>query len=148
MVGDTKKSFPRTAERIFSYHQPFGWHHCQNFSKQEKAIKFKKTLASYKKITTFAPSPNSVGFYFGKTNGAAFTNGAHKAYLAVPANEAKAMAYLFREADENGETTGVSTFEHGAWNTEQYYSIDGRRLQGTPTSKGIYIVNGRKLVVK
>ena len=92
--------------------------------------------------------PNSVGFYFGKTNGASFTNGAHKAYLAVPANEAKAVSYLFSEVDENGETTGVSNFEHGARNTEQYYSIDGRRLQGAPTSKGIYIVNGRKLIVK
>ena len=55
---------------------------------------------------------------------------------------------LFSEVDENGETTGVSNFEHGARNTEQYYSIDGRRLQGAPTSKGIYIVNGRKLIVK
>jgi hypothetical protein len=90
--------------------------------------------------------PNSVGFYYGKTNGAAFTNGAHKAYLAVPANEAKAMAYLFSdEADENGETTGISSIEHETRNMEHYYSIDGRRLQGEPTAKGIYIYKGKKV---
>ena len=29
-----------------------------------------------------------------------------------------------------------------------YYTLDGRKLQGKPTKKGIYIVNGKKVVVK
>jgi hypothetical protein len=29
-----------------------------------------------------------------------------------------------------------------------WYSLDGRRLQGTPTQKGVYIHRGRKIVVK
>ena len=29
-----------------------------------------------------------------------------------------------------------------------YYSLDGRKLQGKPTQKGLYVVNGRKVVIK
>ena len=31
----------------------------------------------------------------------------------------------------------------GAW-----YSLDGRKLQGKPTQKGVYIMNGKKVVIK
>lgn len=29
-----------------------------------------------------------------------------------------------------------------------WYAVDGRRLDGTPTASGIYIVNGKKVLVK
>ena len=32
--------------------------------------------------------------------------------------------------------------------SEEWYTIDGRKLSGKPMKKGIYIINGRKLVVK
>jgi hypothetical protein len=32
--------------------------------------------------------------------------------------------------------------------TNHYYTIDGRQLQEVPVEKGVYIVNGRKVVVK
>ena len=89
--------------------------------------------------------PNSVGFYYGKVNGAAFTNGAHKAYLAVPANEAKVASFLFND----NETSGIEMMK-----TEQeihfngWYTIDGKQLNCKPTAKGIYISNGKKIVVK
>ena len=31
---------------------------------------------------------------------------------------------------------------------EPYYTLDGRKLQGKPTLKGVYIVNGIKVVIK
>jgi len=34
------------------------------------------------------------------------------------------------------------TIKAGAW-----YTLDGRRLSGKPTQKGIYIVNGKKVVL-
>ena len=50
----------------------------------------------------------------------------------------------------SGETTGVSTLDtrtgeitDGAW-----YSLDGRKLNGNPTKKGLYINNGKKVVIK
>jgi hypothetical protein len=44
------------------------------------------------------------------------------------------------------EATGISTVE--PLTTDHYYTLDGRKLQGQPTEKGIYIVNGRAIVVK
>lgn len=32
-------------------------------------------------------------------------------------------------------------------NTSVYYTLDGKRVNGTPTKKGIYIVNGQKIIV-
>ena len=32
--------------------------------------------------------------------------------------------------------------------TAEWYGLDGRKLDGEPTKKGLYIVNGRKVVVK
>ena len=31
---------------------------------------------------------------------------------------------------------------------EGYYTLDGRKLSGKPTQRGIYIVNGKKVVIK
>lgn len=50
----------------------------------------------------------------------------------------------------NGETTGIDALlkENEPQTNDHYYSIDGRRLQDKPTKKGIYIVDGKKVVVK
>ena len=32
--------------------------------------------------------------------------------------------------------------------TNTYYTLDGRRLQGVPTQKGVYIINGKKMMIK
>ena len=52
----------------------------------------------------------------------------------------------------NGEVTGIGTIstktgegtiDNGAW-----YSLDGRRIEGKPSTKGIYVNNGKKVVIK
>ena len=40
-------------------------------------------------------------------------------------------------------TTGDVTFDSDAW-----YDMSGRKLDGKPTTKGLYINNGRKVVIK
>lgn len=45
-------------------------------------------------------------------------------------------------------TTGIVNVQRSIFNTQQYYTLDGRKLNGKPTQKGIYIVNGKKIVVK
>ena len=42
---------------------------------------------------------------------------------------------------------GIKDIEHSTMNNEQWYSVDGRQLQGEPKTKGVYINNGRKKVV-
>lgn len=91
-----------------------------------------------------ASDPTSVGFYYARANGAAFTNGAHKAYLALPTAQAKAFSYLFNETD------GISTIPNDKAETANgiWYTIDGKRLNGQPTKKGVYIVDGKKIVIR
>ena len=53
---------------------------------------------------------------------------------------------------DDGETTGIVDIEHGTLDIEHsagsWYSLDGRKLDGKPTKKGLYINNGRKVVIK
>ena len=70
--------------------------------------------------------------------------GANKAYLEVASTTAPAYFGF----DEN--TTAISEHEsHKSYELSgERYSLDGRKLQGMPTQKGLYIVNGKKIVIK
>lgn len=94
----------------------------------------------YKLSLNKAGDANSVGFYYGSADGAAFTNGAHKAYLALPAASG-VRAFLFNE----GTITGIqnATTNSAAM---QVYDLQGRRVQNA--QKGLYIINGKKVLVK
>ncbi len=89
---------------------------------------------------------NSVGFYWGKNSvgGTKLVNGAHKAYLAVPASKALAKGYPF-----GGDATGIEGLNvNGDENAAEVYDLQGRKLQNKNLPKGIYIVNGKKVVKK
>jgi hypothetical protein len=88
-----------------------------------------------------AGEANSIGFYWGAEEGIAFQNGAHKAYLVVPTEKA-AKSYSF-----NGLVTAIHNISTVAEDAE-IYTIGGVRVSGNNLPKGIYIVNGKKMVVK
>ncbi len=46
------------------------------------------------------------------------------------------------------ETTGISLTSHPSSLTSDYFTIDGQKLNGNPVKKGVYIHNGKKIVVK
>lgn len=48
------------------------------------------------------------------------------------------------------ETTAIIAPKNdkGEMTTDKWYTIDGRMLQGIPTQKGVYILNGTKVVIK
>lgn len=50
---------------------------------------------------------------------------------------------------DNATPTGIKTMKdvRGPM-SDVWYTIDGRRLSGKPTQKGLYIVNGKKVVIK
>ena len=50
----------------------------------------------------------------------------------------------------NGETTGIGTLDTrtGEFSTDGWYDMNGRKLSGKPTKKGLYINNGKKVVIK
>ena len=85
-------------------------------------------------------SGTTVGFY-------KFTGyvPAHRAYIELISG-----ARMFSLGD--GDATGIVSMEDGKGikddRTGTWYSLDGRQINGKPTSKGIYVKDGKKVVIK
>lgn len=99
----------------------------------------------YKLTLDADDTDGSIGFYFGDDNGGTFSfSNDHKAYLAVPQN-----------GDSNeglssiavGDFTGISDIQPNKEQNNEVYTLSGVRVKGN-LPKGIYIVNGKKQIVK
>lgn len=93
---------------------------------------------------------NNLGFYWGSENGAAFTNGAHKAYLALNSETLLSQSRGFSLADlAHGVTTGINTTVKSATQSNFIFDLNGRRINSlNGAAKGVYIMNGQKVLVK
>ncbi len=88
----------------------------------------------------------TLGFFYGAADGAAFNVDANKAYLAVPAETAaKVSSFVIG----GGSTTAIDGIEagNGANASRKVYNLQGQRVSGT-LPKGLYIIDGRKVIVK
>ena len=51
----------------------------------------------------------------------------------------------------NGEVTGIGTIStktgEGTIDSGAWYSLDGRRIEGKPSTKGVYVNNGKKVII-
>ena len=83
-----------------------------------------------------------IGFWWGAENGGAFKPGVNKAYLAVPANQAK-DGFAF---GNDGGATSISTIDNGQLTMENAYNLQGQKVGSE--YKGIVIVNGKKFINK
>ncbi len=96
------------------------------------------------------PNADVFGWYWGAADGAAFTSPAHKAWLVLPA-DANARSFFGLPDDD---TTGIVSAEANSSlftlhsSLSEWYTIDGVKLNGKPTASGVYIHNGRKVVIK
>lgn len=68
-----------------------------------------------------------------------------RAYFKLKAEAAQARSFTMSFDDATGITTIVSD-EPTMSNAT--YTLDGRRINGQPTQKGVYIVNGKKTIIK
>lgn len=92
----------------------------------------------------------NLGFYWAAENGAAFTNEANKAYLALTTAVAQNVRGFGLEGDG---TTGIGQVENGEA-LVNVYTIDGiivrKQVKESQAlndlKKGIYIVNGKKVI--
>ena len=85
-----------------------------------------------------------LGFFWDAADGVAFMNAAGKAYLALPA-EMAAKGYRL----DGSEVTGIGQIATDVQGEGQVYSISGVRMDGSKRlPAGIYIINGRKVIVK
>ena len=66
-------------------------------------------------------------------------------------NQASVRAFVLNFGEGSGESTGIISVD-GAEGTvngsDMWYTLDGRKLQGKPTQRGIYINNGKKVAIK
>lgn len=97
-----------------------------------------------------------LGFYWNGENGPRpFINKAYKAYLAIPdtySAMAKESFSLAEMEEHRGETTHISSVRDDKNHMQSgIYSIDGRKIDATNIKQlpaGVYIVNGKKVIVK
>jgi hypothetical protein len=120
-------------------------------------INFQGTYAS----TTYDAEDRSI-LFLGADNTlyypeAGATIGACRAYFQLtggltcgePNNPNSIRAFNLNFGDDGEEDTGITTTNFTNYtNSDAWYSTDGRKLQGKPKTKGIYIHQGRKVAIK
>lgn len=99
----------------------------------------------YYKLTKNASEDKPLGFYLGAEDGAAFSmTKSSSAYLALPQRLSAAAGLLF---DEAGEATGIQLTPAEETAAPAVYNLQGVRVS-SKLAKGLYIVNGKKVLVK
>lgn len=85
------------------------------------------------------------GFYFQKGSAGAYADvRAHSAYLKVDASLAKAGGYGFGDV-----ATGIDSIDASMLtDNDKVYTLSGVRVNANRVAKGVYIVNGQKMVIK
>lgn len=110
-----------------------------NTTKTEDVYYYKLTLLDGK----------NPGFYWGAANGAAFEmKNPNTAYLAVPVAIASTNGFRIVMSDN---TTGIDSAAVAPAQNAAIYTLSGIRVNATNANnlpKGIYVVNGKKLIVK
>ena len=115
-----------------------------------------KTVGSATFVGTYAPiKPLAVQDGMYTPQGGKFVPYTTESTFAFPAT----MAYLLVNAtgearitveEADGSTTAISNISADgvAMKADGWYTVNGVKLQGMPTEKGIYINNGKKVVIK
>ena len=110
------------------------------YGTDENAPTVAPTGGSYRFYKLADGKSHGLGFYYAAEDGAAFQNEAHKAYLAVEASMA-ANAYTILP-------TGIAHVYADGESEDAVYTLTGVRVSGNGLPAGIYIVNGKKIMVK
>ena len=104
------------------------------------------------KLEAGNPVADSYGFYRGKADGSAFEmKNTLTAYLALPKSSGLVNNLRISIDNEDGPATSIQTNRLPADNMPQsVYTLSGVRVNaaGNRLPKGIYIVNGKKVVIK
>lgn len=115
-------------------------------------------------IYALSPSTGKIG-KISKTNPTSFVKG--KAWFPVPTwfetsipaaargmisdsseQEAEVICLEARGLfGDDDETTGIRSIDEGQFTNDVWYNLNGQRID-TPTKKGLYIMNGKKVLVK
>lgn len=96
---------------------------------------------------TMGQQAGTLAFYR-QLSGDNTTLGAHKAYLQIP-QSASSKQYIFISSIANGDLpSAIRIAQDVLGDDEVYYTLGGQRLQRQPVRSGVYIRNGKKIIVK
>jgi uncharacterized protein YjdB len=95
----------------------------------------------YKYFVLSTDKEGNVGFFYPTKGGNSLTNAPHKAYFKLANSSASAFYINF-----NGQN-GISNTTVSNMDNNEIYTISGVRVNGQ-LQKGVYIVNGKKVVIK
>lgn len=103
---------------------------------------------AYLSIPANAEVGNGVGVTYGYIdfNGQLLENKLHDQYEAETPAKFANMAMIFDDLIEGNETTGIKELETEVLNDNKYYNLQG--IEVAYPVKGIYIHNGKKVIVK
>ena len=88
----------------------------------------------------------TIGFFFENAQGGAFLNKANKAYLSIPRNLSAQSAFSL---ERNHPIMSITEHLQQTQSAQQIFDISGKLVpQKHPLQKGIYIVNGKKLIIR
>ncbi len=117
----------------------------------DNRVRFIGTYSS----TTFTAADNSILLLGGENKlyypAAGAGIGAQRAYFKIGEDGAAAPRLTGFSIDfGDDEATGIisTTNYTNDTNSDAWFTLDGRKLSGKPTAKGLYIVNGKKVIVK
>ena len=116
-----------------------------------------KFIGSYNKKTI--DNTNSNLYYYNgegawKHLGASSTNkwniAPFNAYIETPAATVGAREFTFTFEDIDGGTTAIKSISEDATgtNAKGWYDLKGMKMENAPTQKGVYIKDGKKVVIK
>jgi hypothetical protein len=68
---------------------------------------------------------------------------AHRCWIELGAAGSRSLSISFDD-----DTTGIDSIDNGQLTIDNYYDLQGRKHQNTPQRKGVYVKDGRKVIVK
>ena len=76
--------------------------------------------------------------------------GACRAFFKIGNDSQGARQLTAFNIDFGDETNGIENVHRSTFNvqSESWFTLDGRKLNGKPARAGVYINNGRKVVIK
>ena len=112
-------------------------------------------LGTYDALS-FSDGDNESVLLMGGNNELRYANakaglGACRSYFKIGDDSHAARRLTAFHTNLDDETTGIRSIENGPLtkdNDDAWYSLDGRRLEGKPALKGVYINKGHKITIK
>lgn len=139
-------SFDKEPNQTFHLEKYVGTATSATFATDFKGVSTSKSLAELKTSGITDIYVLRGNYFVRATSG---TLAANRCYIARPLPSPSSSAPAYLSVMGNDETTGITEQSQSMeLFSPDWYTMDGKKLDRMPTKKGIYINNGRKVIIK